>query len=567
MKYEIYRGNTLLVEVELQGRLVLNALGENLVNTTFTLPESIGFIKGDSLAIDKHGVFYLESFTVNKNSTNNYDYSAIFQSENFKTTETILRLEDPVNNFVQTSFSIDANAETLIDLCVKNMNRVSPNYTWYKGNVVPTDIAHFDIEEETVYSFLCRLASHYETSFNIFGRIIYFGVFENEIANMLEYGRFKGLTKITKRTNEDSKIVNVLYATGSDENIPSTYPFPRLSIFPPIVNQSSIDMYGRVEGFFRDDSIKPEGSFKVTGVLTPTDFITNISFDVNNHVLNENTQPVINFTSGVLAGYSFKFGYEHSSRTVLVVGSNKTNGVFVPNPELTASIGDTFNITDIRQPQEYVVDAQNRLRAAANKYLANLNLNNKKYEISLDPLYTVPGEDIKINSSIRIKDANLGLDGKFIVNGFDMDLQSFNVKYLRIGNKARTFNSKLSAGIGGNNIPIFVDRAVAISDRLNLTNIEVANIDLRTNFAEVSTEGHSIISHLDLIGVGSISAGAVDKIPVIGDSPVFSLDSAGRMISANPFIYSINSSTKDYILIHEGSITKYGEKGNVISQF
>lgn len=572
MKYQIKRGESTLIETDIQGRLVLNALGENLINATFSSPESIELIKGDTLYFEGYGTYYLESFRENKNSTNNYDYTAVFQASAFKAVDTAVLDYNETLNVYSPTFALDANADTVVQLCIDQLKRAHPTHNWRKGTIMTTDISHFDIDNENVMSLLTRLASFYETSFNIIDDAIYFGALENKNTSILEYGRFKGLTKIAKRTNEDSKLVNVLYATGSDENLPSWYTKgSRLMLDSPLINQGSINKYGRIEGFFRDESVKPEGRFSVSSVINFSSIRANLGFDVNAHLIN-NRQPSINFTTGLLAGMSFKFSYEYSSNTILIIGATDRQGVFLPNGGITPMVGDEFNITDIVQPVIYVTNAENILRIRARKYLDNLILNNSKIELIMDPLFS-PAQEIKINDIITVKDDNLNINGTFYVTGFDIDLQSFNVKFLRISNKNKVLSRDLSAAIVTGRVDVFKDYIPEIVSNINVIEStiqpmpgEISELGYKTGFVKHEEDKYNIVDYLNIID-GGIKSGDNIELPVVGVTNDFDLRKDGTMVSAKPFIFSRNQSEGNYIILNDGALRKYSASGEILNEF
>lgn len=266
-------------------------MGERFLSATIKSPFPIDFELGDY--IDYRG----ERFTLN------YDPSIIKKAEIHKSGEAfiyenvkfnsyadeLLRCEflDYVLNDNLIHFSslptFGFHASTIRDLADRikaNLDRVYPGL-WTVNVEDNGDVSNVFISADklTVWGALALVSTTFKSNFIIRGRTITIGTAGNVIDNVFEYGKGKGLNKITKVANSEQQIITRLRVYGSTRNLPLRYynkltsPLPSnmavqnlmLPSFPyttldPYLDSPNIGELGVMEGsvFFDGSNDLPE---------------------------------------------------------------------------------------------------------------------------------------------------------------------------------------------------------------------------------------------------------------------------------------------------------------------
>ena len=266
-------------------------MGERFVSATIKSPFPIDFELGDY--IDYRG----ERFTLN------YDPSIIKKAEIHKSGEAftyenvkfnsyadeLLRCEflDYVLNDNLIHFSslptFGFHALTIQDLADRikaNLDRVYPGlWTINVASDVEVKNVFISADKLTVWGALALVSTTFKSNFIIRGRTITIGTAGNVIDNVFEYGKGKGLNKITKVADSEQQIITRLRVYGSTRNLPLRYynkltsPLPSnmavqnlmLPSFPyttldPYLDSPNIGELGVMEGsvFFDGSNDLPE---------------------------------------------------------------------------------------------------------------------------------------------------------------------------------------------------------------------------------------------------------------------------------------------------------------------
>lgn len=201
--------------------------------------------------------------------------------------------------------------------------------------------------------------------------------------------------------------------------------------------EKNTDLYGVIEHTEYFD-VYPTRTGVVTGVDATDPFKvidTAIDFDINEYLIN--TPAKITFNTGQLAGYTFNLqSYTHSTRTIVFLKNADEKAIDVPNEVLRPAIGDTYVLTDIMMPQEYVEGAEARLLAEAQKFLDVCSIPQVRYRIDFDPVYLRRKKYMPvIGELIWIKDEQLNVERKIrvtatnrsIVNEWDVSVEMADV--------------------------------------------------------------------------------------------------------------------------------------------
>lgn len=505
MKYTIYRNTTPIVTAEINGTHTREAPAVDNLNVTFTSPNPVILDKGDTITYNNN-TYKLLNYSSHKNSTNNYNYQATFESISFKATEILCLGYDENNNLTLPTYPINADINTLVDLCVANLNRVDTG--WSKGQLSLSNTEYFEIENESVMSVLAKMSGTFNMPFDIQNKVINFGIVERETNNTLEYGKGKGFTSIQDRTDPNKPIINVLYATGSSDNLPSGYGKRRLTI-EPLVNQSSIDKYGRLEGSVINDNIRPTTKGKLIRVIEYKESILDsdvgyITYETD--IIKFTDSPlkgILNAISGQTNGQSFPINVlsvegESFQRVSIYMKKFKLNTSVYPQ------VNTDFNITDIDLAPAFVTDAENRLREFAQGYLNEVSQKITEIDATCDPLYDFSW--LKLNDVITIKDVDLGIDSKFIVVGINTPIQPFQPIQLKLSVKGRVYsNLSLPSGQNSNIIQGAINNGV--QDTIELIKAE------RIEVGGFIIEGDRIMSQNGALEINGVNGSIMINYP------------------------------------------------------
>lgn len=128
MKYEIKRGDAVILEKELQGKKTKQSPAVDYIDVSFTHPYAVQFKKNDVLTFKGQDYFLDETNNfIRKVNANNYVYNMRFQSRGYRATEVALLGYGSNNKLELTTFPINADLKTLAQLAVDNLNRGSGN--------------------------------------------------------------------------------------------------------------------------------------------------------------------------------------------------------------------------------------------------------------------------------------------------------------------------------------------------------------------------------------------------------------------------------------------------------
>ncbi len=304
-------------------------MGERFLSATIKSPFPIDFELGDY--IDYRG----ERFTLN------YDPSIIKKAEIHKSGEAftyenvkfnsyadeLLRCEflDYVLNDNLIHFSslptFGFHASTVHDLADRikaNLDRVYPGL-WTVNVDSPVEVKNVFIRADklTVWGALALVLTTFKSNFIIRGRTITIGTAGNVIDNVFEYGKGKGLNKITRVADSEQQIITRLRVYGSTRNLPLRYynkltsPLPSnmavqnlmLPSFPystldPYLDSPNIEELGVMEGsvFFDGSNGLPEIYPSLEGMTASELISAGISVDLDSGD-NGNLDEIVSITN------------------------------------------------------------------------------------------------------------------------------------------------------------------------------------------------------------------------------------------------------------------------------
>ena len=338
-----------------------------------------------------------------------------------------------------------------LEILFWNINRVRPN-EWVLGEYPQnTEYKNINTNGKNCLAALQSLCSDYNVEFETIYRD---GVTTLNIKNKvgvtlpftLQFGRGRGLYQLQRENVNNAGIINRLFVYGGTGNLPQGYAHTKLCLLGAtrltsyVEDTSSIAKYGVKEGEKSYD-IEPEYIGEVTAlggdVLTFSDAGM---FDLNKRKENGDTEYLIKdtaakikFQSGGLAGYEFDVhSYNHETKTFVLNPFKDENGFTFPSVESAAfqiQEHDTYIITDIRLPNEYIVQAQQKLEEKGRADFATLAQPQVSYALSIADGFmaafygnSAEAEVLHVGDIIPIKDEEIGVDKGVRITQIERDL-------------------------------------------------------------------------------------------------------------------------------------------------
>ena len=439
-------------------------MGDRTVSCTVESPVMIDFAVGDYLTYRGETFFldYAPSQTKNSkaNSVRNaFEYELIFHTFDVYLQNCLLLDYVPYGNDYHfnplPSYSFVGTAQTFAERIQANMDREYPGeWTISVHGSVQTDDTEIEIDNTSCWNALVMFNKKWGLNFSVSGKHVYIGYPEDSINHTFYYGKNNGLYRIEREVDSDEAVITRLYAYGSDRNIPADYnkrpsdfsgkkylmlpgylttgksyiESDNVSVYGireyvvsfediyPSITGTDIPGVGRIDELLSAEQITSEteanGTFKV--------MLRNIGFDINDHLTQDTA--TISMKSGSLVGYDFEITevtqLENGDYELTLNKSTRDNFT-VPNAGQNLSAGDQFVLLGISMPDEYVENAEQKLLATAQAYLAAHDHAIYSYSIGMDELYMARNselhDEIKEGLKLNLYDADLGLDHSIII--------------------------------------------------------------------------------------------------------------------------------------------------------
>jgi hypothetical protein len=437
MRYEIKRTNgsteRLIATVSPTGKQSKKAMGENVVDFSFTLPRYIDFKLMDFVLVygERYQLNVLPS--VKKTAKNSFEYNMQLEAVFYDLAKVQLQFLNTKNQLLEPSFTLMGNAATIVGLIVENANRHSAG--WSVGTVDDTGYKNFTFNAENCLQGLNRLAQEFETEFWIENKTIHLQKREQSSGMSFGYGQGKGLYSIFRGNNKSINIVTRLYVRGSAQNLPAGYRNASGSLLLPggktyYEDPAKIALYGLIEATQVFD-VKPEREGVVSAVVPGTGnwkFFTDSTLDFDLNTVKLDGASKVRFNTGQLAGYSFEISaYNHQTKQVTIKKNEEEKAIDMPSDLLRPAVGDKYVLVDIAMPESYILAAENRLNQAALAYYEKNSdpVLNFAYTIDCDPIWFKKlGVQVTLGNTVIITDTDMGINGEIRIAAYKRDLQS-----------------------------------------------------------------------------------------------------------------------------------------------
>lgn len=414
----VYRDRSLVEMFYIDERTVLNQrlFGENVINVTYTAREVLNISIRDYIVYNANKYYINTPPVVLKKSSNNYEYTMVFESEYYNISKAQYMLSR--DGELDGEFDLVGNASDFIDLLITNLNRVSSG--WSAGTIDATNkdeykLMHFSAENCS--QVMMRLSEEYDAEFYFDRKEISFtDEVGSSIALTLQYKT--GLFNFTRTNVSDKNIITRLYPLGSKRNIElSSYEFTRLrptQVAGEYYLDQNIDTYGIIEytKIFEDIYPTRTGTIdSVGGILEFTD--DDIDFNLKDYLLS-GIPAKVHFQTGQCAGYEFEisdFVWNDPGGDFTIIATSDRQDFDMPNDTLKPAVTDTYKLLDIKLPPSYITTAEDDLRDAGIDYLDDNSDARVSYNLNPDWKFLKTNNiEIKIGDFIRVLDTDLGIN-------------------------------------------------------------------------------------------------------------------------------------------------------------
>lgn len=394
--------------------------GVDIANINTNSPFPIDFRIGDYCYI------YGSKYTLNirertvQNYKRNIEYSLPFEGEGYKLGRVQFLFLDSFNRFTVSEFFLNGKAIDFVRLIVSNMKRDYPQDNWQIGSVIDSEIKNISFSGNNCLDVINQLTTveNFNTEFFIDGNTISLFRRQSNSGVALSFG--SGISNIVREQQDNANPVTRLYAYGSNKNLGSNYRLgePRLRMNGQrYVERFTDELQDIFEQTIIFEDIFPHRTGTASSITSPLIF-TDSSIDFNvNSVLIPGVTAKLTFNTGLLSGYEFEItNFNNTTKTFTIAVNNQEQTVVVPSEFLYPQVGDTYVLTDIIMPEQYIVAAESELKNRAIQWLADNGSPKEKYTIVCDPLWfkknfsvfklgesiSLQVPDLEINTQIRI---------------------------------------------------------------------------------------------------------------------------------------------------------------------
>lgn len=368
----------------------ITLMGEDILSLSCTVAEPIYFQIGD------YCWFFNKKYTINSspkktlNSERQIIYNIVLESQMYELGRSDFLFLNSVNDFENPIFNFRGTARDYGDLLIYNLRRDFPQTNWILGNVIDSDFITQDFNSTNCLDALKTIANIFQTEYLVEGNII--NIYRKQISSgiILKHGSDEALLSITEENQTNANLITQLRVFGSTKNITNDFMngSGRLRMQGGDIIRKDVDTYGLFcktiifDGQTTDiktnkplQEIYPhrEGTITSEEPGTTTDYFlyfydTDIDFNVNDYLIPANTAQV-EFNTGLLTGYTFKIDEFDNTLKRFKLIQNTDSNLTLPTSSLKPLTGDKYVVINIKQPNEYIIKAQQDLKNAGQDYI------------------------------------------------------------------------------------------------------------------------------------------------------------------------------------------------------
>lgn len=493
----IYRPpSTAVVTVNIDEKTVYSKrlMGEWHITAEFYTTSVLAIQIGDFITYDSENYYINRLPDITKLNNSTFQYKIDFEHSLYNLKKKLFISSDGL-----ADFSYNGTAEDFITNIVASINEIDSG--WTVGTVDTTTEQTLQFANESCHAALIRVAEAFNLEWTIVSKAISLIASVGTVrALTFEYGRGKGLYKLTRQQVHDQNIITKVYGFGGTKNISDSYrdrakrlvfaatgylPYPA-SAYPYMTKNT--DLYGTIEGQFTDDNIFPQRTSTLTAVdinfagTSPYAFNERNSyvedsamdFDVNDYLIEGQVATIV-FKSGDLSGVECEiWKYDDTNKRFYIRPYADTDGYILPRynggSPIQPQVGDSYTLVNIAMPQTYIDTAETALQAATLAYLNENSVPMVVYGCDFDQKYAKSQAlELDAGDKVTVVDSDLGVNSQIRVAGVEFPLvNAYKIKATIADFVPYTLQERIiKTSVSTRKETIFVDRRNAELARRN----------------------------------------------------------------------------------------------------
>ena len=466
-------------------------MGDDYISLQIISSNVLSFAKGDKIVHEGKEYTIRATTTRQMESEDYYIYEPVFYGVMYDLMKTLYRNCDVNGKSDRSTFDLTYTIKEFVQVIINNLNRDYPNiWTFDEASCPDTEPRTIQFSNANCLQALQTLCNkeQFNLEFQITQsggvRTIHIGKFGQCVipptgADYFECGKGGGLYKLKEQKIDDKAIITRLWVEGGTANLRSEYRnySERLQLpFPQRLNTSRhtftdgtvVEPYTQIIGIADDakryledaalrdklgseedaktyDNIYPTRTGKVTAIFaddicafadSTMDFDLCAKDDNGTKYLVDGVSAKITFITGKLAGQQFeleaKGGYTHATKKFRIKKFTDNRGLTTPTADSEAfriNVGDTFKITEINLPDNYVANAEEDLWYAAMEDFTHATQAKAQYTLTLDRLYFLENISRDVETSVfnvgdyvPVRDVRFGIEKKIRVQKITRNL-------------------------------------------------------------------------------------------------------------------------------------------------
>lgn len=493
----IYRPpSTEIVTVNIDEKTVYSKhlMGEWHITAEFYTTSVLAIQIGDFITYDSENYYINRLPDITKLNNSTFQYKIDFEHSLYNLKKKLFISPDGL-----ADFSYNGQAGDFLTNIIASVNEIDSG--WSIGDCDITDEITLQFANESCHAALIRVAEAFNKEWSITSKAISLTDSVGYVRGLtFEYGRGKGLYKLTRQQVHDQNIITKVYGFGGTKNISDSYrdrakrlvfaatgylPYPASS-YPYMTN--NVDLYGTIEGQFTDDNIYPQRTSTLTAVdinfneASPYAFNERTSyvedsamdFDVNDYLIEGQVATIV-FKSGDLSGVECEiWKYDNSNKRFYIRPYADTDGYILPyynsGSPIQPQVGDSYTLVNIAMPQTYIDTAEASLQAATLAFLTENSVPMVVYGCDFDQKYAKSQAlELDAGDRVTVVDSDLGVDSEIRVSAVEFPLVNpYKIKAIIADFVPYTLQERIvKTSISTRKETIFVDRRNAELARRN----------------------------------------------------------------------------------------------------
>lgn len=420
MILEIKRALTVVASVEIDQKTIFvkKLMGEHKIKSEFYVQAPLGLQLGDYIEHNSQRYSINRLPEIEKVNNITYKYSVEFEGEEYTLYNKLFMWQGDAD------FSYPGAPSVFISLIVGQINTIDSG--WSVGAVDSSEEKTLTFNNVKCRAALTQIAGAFGMEYDISGKSISLKkAIGTTTPNRFEYGRGKGLYKLTRLQISDQNIVTRIYGFGGTKNLPVNYGTKKLTFGSNPLSKNT-DLYGVIEGIYNNEEIYPHrtgtvGSASITFAAPDADppilkdefYVQDLSidFDLNANLIEGKVAKIV-FKSGDLSGYEFEiYKFDNENKRIYFNPFIEDNGYVLPNTGNTPKSGDQYTLIDIEMPQAYIDAAELELKNKTQEYLDQNCIPQVTYALDIDRRYVKSNSiALKVGDKVTVFDAALGID-------------------------------------------------------------------------------------------------------------------------------------------------------------